>query len=226
MWRVPYRCFAGLFWKEKFVSCLSRLRLDRETKYFPVCACVRACARTCACVALLITYLSSQNIYIYTLGLRTKRESDNELNATYMCIPLSVTYDSCLFVGWETPTTVTSEYPPSITLQALVQGRDTFHTWGRMPWQLCAAVCLEQKCVWRALGKWRFQDRLPRDFLSFYSVPTGEFGDGILIYVTITSPHLFSLPYAKQPSSNLIRRNNISSFTVPTHKTLHDSRVL
>ena len=129
------------------------------------CACVWVCVRCCNDQIFIFI-----NIYVYILRLQPELWSDNELNTTCMCIPLRVTYDSCLFVGWEPPTTVTSEYPPSITLQALVQGRNTCYTWGRMPWQLSRAVYLRAEvpltCILEMAAA---VSAVPRLF-SFYSV--------------------------------------------------------
>jgi len=132
-----------------------------------VCVCVNVHVCECACVAVMIRYLSSQ---IYILRLQPELGSDNELNVTCMCIPLRVTYDSCLFVGWEPPTTVTSEYPPSITLRALVQGRNTCYTWGRMPWQLSRAVYLRAEVPLTCILEMAAPVSAVLRLFSFYSV--------------------------------------------------------
>jgi len=136
-----------------------------------VCDC--ACGRVCVCCCNDQIFIFSNMyiyIYIYTLRLQPELGPDNELNATCMCIPLRVTYDSCLFVGWEPPTTVTSEYPPSITLRALVQGRNTCYTWGRMPWQLSRAVYLRAEVPLTCILEMEAPVSAVLRIFSFYSV--------------------------------------------------------
>jgi len=138
--------------------------------------------------------------------------TDNELNAMYMCIPSRAMYDSCLFVGWQPPTTVTSEYPPPITLWAPFKAKTPCGVcWAKRFHWFAELFCWTWNAFHLNVGGTRFENQLLSAFVNFH-IHSRRIWDNILnLLKVICSPVLSSYPYVITVSSNTTLRSLYSS---------------